>query len=449
MRGAIAVRLVDPPTLPRIVELIGGKVADPELVYRYAPHSVCREFFSDNPRGYFHSKQDALSILTEWTFQNDSTDRASMSKEGNTLRVLSEAHVANNPGVVKLQHRGQTLRGGESLRISARCRSPEPGRRLHIYLCDDHHKPIWPNQLILAIPIDSQMQDYDVELPRVAAAATFAPMVLLAESPGMIEFEELALGIDGNASDVRLAAPYYVEYQMNSAGFRGPEMSAAPRPGSLRIACLGDSLTFGMGVHQADTFAAQLQRRLSSDGAMPAEVLNFGMVGYSTFEECAQYSSHVAAYRPQIVILTMYWNDHVTLSEEVELQKRHGPHGYYLRISSLAASRGYGRCIGEVERLHEHCVRDGARLVVVAFNSEQNPHWTELIETCRPRLNAIDVPFLELWPALYAAHLTDDSGFAHPHDPHPNEAAHRVAAQEMERLIRAEMADLFPPAPVR
>src|SRR3954471_226180 len=44
------------------------------------------------------------------------------------------------------------------------------------------------------------------------------------------------------------------EIRLNSDGFRGEEMSNARAPGIVRIACLGDSWTFGMPVGQEQTY---------------------------------------------------------------------------------------------------------------------------------------------------------------------------------------------------
>ena len=67
--------------------------------------------------------------------------------------------------------------------------------------------------------------------------------------------------------------------RINAAGYRGPERNQSPEPGMLRIVLLGDSITFGMGVCEDQTYAALLDRAVPK-----AEVLNFGVIGFSAFQ---------------------------------------------------------------------------------------------------------------------------------------------------------------------
>ncbi len=85
--------------------------------------------------------------------------------------------------------------------------------------------------------------------------------------------------------------------QINAGGFRGPDRPQAPIPSRLRIAVLGDSSTFGLGVCQDETYAALLERELPG-----AEVLNFGMVGYTAFQGEKLLEGRVLAYRPTVIL---------------------------------------------------------------------------------------------------------------------------------------------------
>jgi lysophospholipase L1-like esterase len=64
----------------------------------------------------------------------------------------------------------------------------------------------------------------------------------------------------------------------NAQGFRGPrEWSPRKEPGSFRIACIGDGITFGEGVDDERDFPTLMHAALrSTPGAPPLEVLNLG-----------------------------------------------------------------------------------------------------------------------------------------------------------------------------
>src|SRR5471032_990648 len=72
---------------------------------------------------------------------------------------------------------------------------------------------------------------------------------------------------------------------LNALGFRDAEFQAVKLPDIVRIACIGDSWTFGMNVDQDRTYPSRLAAWLAE--ARPAarfEVENFGVLGYSSFQ---------------------------------------------------------------------------------------------------------------------------------------------------------------------
>ncbi len=86
------------------------------------------------------------------------------------------------------------------------------------------------------------------------------------------------------------------EVEISGLGFRGPE------PVSPRIACLGDSTTFGWGVDQEQAWPAVLGQ------ALEVEVLNAGVPGYSTHQGLAGLD-RVLALKPDVVILAYMIRD--------------------------------------------------------------------------------------------------------------------------------------------
>ena len=95
---------------------------------------------------------------------------------------------------------------------------------------------------------------------------------------------------------------------LNADGFRtAPPANNKP---ACRILCLGDSWTFGMNVGQEQAYPQRLQTLLRE--AMPAgdfEVLNFGVLGYSSFQGLELLKQKAPVLKPDVVILGFGMND--------------------------------------------------------------------------------------------------------------------------------------------
>jgi hypothetical protein len=73
-----------------------------------------------------------------------------------------------------------------------------------------------------------------------------------------------------------------IDQEVNALGFRGPAIpTGLANPGMTRIAMLGDSFVYGMGVQGTETLSARLSEALAAAGKS-VEVLNFGVPGYNT-----------------------------------------------------------------------------------------------------------------------------------------------------------------------
>lgn len=87
---------------------------------------------------------------------------------------------------------------------------------------------------------------------------------------------------------------------INSRGIRGPEFDQTPKPGITRILMVSDSGTFGSGVADDQTTAAQLQRILGND---KFEVINLSVAAYSTVQEYRWLIEDGLSYKPDLVLL--------------------------------------------------------------------------------------------------------------------------------------------------
>ncbi len=97
-------------------------------------------------------------------------------------------------------------------------------------------------------------------------------------------------------------------YRINRQGFRGDDF--IPEKSGLRIAVLGNSCSFGWGMDEGETFVGQLQKMLRHQHGMEkAEVYNFSVPGYSSFQGEINYRQNVRDYSPDILLVTFGWND--------------------------------------------------------------------------------------------------------------------------------------------
>lgn len=97
---------------------------------------------------------------------------------------------------------------------------------------------------------------------------------------------------------------------VNAQGFRGPLVETERTEGTLRIACVGDSQTFGLGVGDEESWPAVLETTLrAEDAASPVEVLNCGVAGYEIEQEVASLEERVHAFESDLVILGFFMND--------------------------------------------------------------------------------------------------------------------------------------------
>jgi lysophospholipase L1-like esterase len=102
--------------------------------------------------------------------------------------------------------------------------------------------------------------------------------------------------------------PRLMNVRTNDYGFRGENFSVDKTPGVTRILCMGDSVTFGWGVNNEDTFPARLQQILRAQGAS-VEVLNAGIGDIGTKEKLTELPLFLRQLDPDIVVWGYYMND--------------------------------------------------------------------------------------------------------------------------------------------
>jgi len=129
-------------------------------------------------------------------------------------------------------------------------------------------------------------------------------------------------------------------YQINYQGFRGPDF--ALQKSGWRVAVLGNSCSFGWRMTDDETYASRLQSRLRAAGLADAEVDNFSVPGYSSFQGVRNYRRYVRQYQPDIVVISYAWNDHwLAAGNRPDKDQRLPPQAIIALQNALARLRIY------------------------------------------------------------------------------------------------------------
>jgi len=98
--------------------------------------------------------------------------------------------------------------------------------------------------------------------------------------------------------------------EVNSDGFRGTSLNEFKNNDSLRILCLGDSTTFGVGrIESKNTYCSQLKKLIEEDKGLSVEIINAGVPGYTSFQGLNSLKIKFRDYTPDIVITYFGNND--------------------------------------------------------------------------------------------------------------------------------------------
>ncbi|HEX8010051.1 MAG TPA: GDSL-type esterase/lipase family protein [Casimicrobiaceae bacterium] len=101
---------------------------------------------------------------------------------------------------------------------------------------------------------------------------------------------------------------YGVRYRTNSQGLRGAEQTPARIPGRARVAVLGDSVVFGLGIPEEATLPVQLEQ-LADKVGVGLEAWNLGVPANNTYNEKARYARLASLIRPDVTIVVVLFND--------------------------------------------------------------------------------------------------------------------------------------------
>ena len=123
---------------------------------------------------------------------------------------------------------------------------------------------------------------------------------------------------------------------INSRGMRDREFSTTKPDGTFRIACIGDSVTYGFGIDCAsNSYPKRLETLLNtfcSNSKTRFEVMNFGVPGYDATEIVETAKLKVLPFHPDLVIYGYCLNDPQEISLEflkILAELTHAQRHYY------------------------------------------------------------------------------------------------------------------------
>jgi hypothetical protein len=270
--------------------------------------------------------------------------------------------------------------------------------------------------------------------------------------------------------------PWAVESRYNDLKFRD-EPFGPKRPGVTRVMVLGDSFTEGQGVKEGDTLARVLERLLDETAPGKWEVRNCGRRG-ADFPALFEAFEQLLPFEPDLVIYALVLNDadqsdafrarQTYLNDWIVDRRDEGnaipepPGLLHSRVSDFVAERvhawrvgrettrwyldmwgdgnrdGWSRTQDYLREMNRQAAQHGARLLVAPWplfvGLEGAYPFTPVHETIGRFCLGEGIAHKDLLPVFRGQ--PTESFCVHPVDRHPNEKAHRLAAEALAPVVR-------------
>ncbi len=437
-----------PPRWPYWRYESGSAQLDRLRGYVVSPGALARTYYPDNPRGYFEdASTDPLAQRRLGPLQfrslREGAGRLVPAGEGSRVqRVELEQKFVDEPWLVHLALHEVPLEPGREHVLTFRGRADQEREIVWtIYRALPTHRDVVPWR---SVPLDDQWRTFSAHFSVPSDPGTCELVFNLAGDLPPVEIDDVRLeAVAGQSLAVPQVTPFSVAYRFNQAGFRGNDYPVERPADTFRIVVLGDSVTFGQGVHQADTFSSRLEQSLN---AAPAgglenrrrfEVINCGLCGYSTREERASFESVAHRFDPQLVLLVMFSNDYLDSGQQSDrqLDRLVGLEQAEEALASVTGRR-FEACLSEVRALEASCRKQGARLAVVLFRySRFDDLWRQLHDAVATELADGSIPWIDLGDPILERFRPEHCS-VHTFDGHPNERVHRLAARLIEQFLR-------------
>ncbi len=220
-------------------------------------------------------------------------------------------------------------------------------------------------------------------------------------------------------------------YRTNSLGLRGPEVELDDPGDKTRIACFGNSCTFGWELEEHQTYPALLDKELGHDFAS----FNCGVPGYSSYQGFELLKLYEPLLKPDIITICYGWNDHWAAGFDIEDKAQEMPAQWLLDIQNLFARSYLYRTakyllLSKAEKEKEYTYDRESPSYRVSLQDYRS-NLIEMVRFCRQR---------KIKAVLLTAPIGDDN----PNDQQQYEIYHELYNQmvrEVSREYRVTMLD--------
>jgi len=172
-----------------------------------------------------------------------------------------------------------------------------------------------------------------------------------------------------------------LDHQQQRNRQRDVSHSLAKPVDTLRIAFLGDSMTYGQGVSFGDTFASRTGEILRRDyPSKKFEILNFGIPAYNVIDSLENLKKNVLAYDPDVIVFGFCVNDFnnpwaeadliAKLNKEIRRYQFFRPLEKFSKLATFLDYAAY-QLFSDVKELHIEWMND-------SLNPARNPLYVDM-----------------------------------------------------------------------
>ena len=247
-----------------------------------------------------------------------------------------------------------------------------------------------------------------------------------------------------------------VMVDINTDGLRDREYPVK-NGDNYRIIVLGDSLTFGWGVAEQDTFSNLLEENLNK--SYPTEIINFGTGNYNTEQEVNLFKEKGLKYKPDKVVLFYFINDAEATPEKSKLWflgYSEFISFYWSRVNSLMDKylssqsfeeyystlyredqEGWKNTTSAILELKQLCEKENVQLQVVLLpelHDTKNQIFREVYDGMANFLGGNNIEYVNL-ARLFKEQNNEMDLWVSYDDAHPNAIAHKKIAESITEFI--------------